>query len=89
MSVDESTTPDSNGSSSELVQLLAGVQPFDSLSTRHLDELAAAVTLREFAAGELIVDAFTAPPTEIFVALEGEVDIWQDPDRVKRRPTNG
>ena len=46
--------------------------------------IAAAATVRQFSAGDLVVDAFTAPPTEIYVVLTGEVDLWHDQDRVTK-----
>jgi CBS domain-containing protein len=68
----------------ELCGFLAGVRPFDALDPAQLAAIAAAATVRQFAAGELVVDAFTAPPTEIYVVLSGEVDLWHDPDRVTK-----
>jgi CBS domain-containing protein len=67
----------------DLGRFLAGVRPFDSLDPQQLAAIAAAATVREFTAGDLVVDAFIEPPAEIFVILEGEVDLWHDPDRVK------
>src|SRR5690349_21640646 len=68
----------------ELCRFLAGVRPFDALDPAQLAAIAAAATVRQFAAGELVVDAFTAPPTEIYLVLSGEVDLWHDPDRVTK-----
>jgi CBS domain-containing protein len=66
----------------ELSRFLGGVAPFDALDPAQLRSIAAAATVRRFAAGDLVVDAFTAPPTEIYVVLSGEVDLWHDQDRV-------
>ncbi len=68
----------------ELGRFLAGVEPFDALGPTQLAEIAAAATIRQFSAGDLVVDAFTAPPTEIYVVLSGEVDLWHDQDRVTK-----
>jgi CBS domain-containing protein len=68
----------------ELGRFLAGVEPFDALEPSQLTAIAAAATVRRFAAGDLVVDAFTAPPTEIYVVLTGEVDLWHDEDRVTK-----
>ena len=63
-------------------RFLAGVELFSALDPAQLAAIAAAATVREFSAGDLVVDAFTAPPTEIYVVLTGEVDLWHDQDRV-------
>lgn len=68
----------------ELSRFLAGIEPFDALSPTQLAAIAAAATVRQFSAGDLVVDAFTAPPTEIYVVLTGEVDLWHDQDRVTK-----
>jgi CBS domain-containing protein len=68
----------------QLCRFLAGVRPFDALDPAPLTAIAAAATVRQFCAGDLVVDAFTAPPTEIYVVLTGEVDLWHDPDRVTK-----
>ncbi|OBC04120.1 hypothetical protein A5784_13965 [Mycobacterium sp. 852013-50091_SCH5140682] len=68
----------------ELCRFLAGVRPFDALDPAQLAGAASAATVCDFSAGDLVVDAFTAPPTEIYVVLSGEVDLWHDPDRVTK-----
>lgn len=75
---------DGCGGAEELARFLAGVEPFDSLDAAALADIANAATIRRFAAGELVVDAFTAPPTEIYVVLTGEVDLWHDEDQVTK-----
>lgn len=68
----------------ELGRFLSEVEPFDSLDSAQLATLAAAATIRRFSAGELVVDAFAAAPTEIYVVLRGDVDLWHDQDRVTK-----
>jgi CBS domain-containing protein len=75
-------TADAQGQA--LCRFLAGVRPFDALDPAQLATVAAAASVRHFAAGDLVVDAFTAPPTEIYVVLTGEVDLWHDEDRVTK-----
>ena len=53
----------------ELGRFLAGVELFSALGPAQLAAIAAAATVRQFSAGDLVVDAFTAPPTEIYVVL--------------------
>src|SRR5690349_3245875 len=68
----------------DLDRFLAGVEPFDALDTEQLAAIAAAATVRQFAAGDLVVDAFTAAPAEIYVVVTGEVDLWHDQDQVTK-----
>lgn len=68
----------------ELERFLAGIELLATLGPQQLEAIAAAATVRHFAAGDLVVDAFTAPPTEIYVVLAGEVDLWHDQDRVTK-----
>jgi len=68
----------------ELGRFLAGVELFSAFDPAQITAIAAAATVREFSAGDLVVDAFTAPPTEIYVVLRGEVDLWHDQDRVTK-----
>ncbi len=62
----------------ELSRFLAGVKPFDAIDPTALAAIAAAATIRSFAAGDLVIDAFTAAPTEIYVVLTGEVEAASD-----------
>ena len=68
----------------ELGRFLAGVELFSALDPAQLAAIAAAATVRQFSAGDLVVDAFTAPATEIYVVLSGEVDLWHDQDQVTK-----
>src|SRR6476620_2156684 len=68
----------------DLSRFLAGVELFSALDPAQLEAVAAAATVRQFSAGDRVVDAFTAPPTEIYVVLTGEVDLRHDQDRVTK-----
>src|SRR4029079_11606826 len=68
----------------DLSRFLAGVELFSALDPAQLEAVAAAATVRQFSAGNLLVDAFTPPPTEIYVVLAGEVDLWHDQDQVTK-----
>jgi CBS domain-containing protein len=82
MTIGDPATTDAQAE--ELGRFLARVDPFDALDPEQLAGIAAAATVRRFSAGDLVVDAFTAPPTEIYVVLTGEVDLWHDPDQVTK-----
>src|SRR5690348_1321674 len=66
----------------DLTTYLADLRPFDALDRDALAAAADAATVHDHAAGELIVDAFTELPSDIYVVLHGEADVWSDPDRV-------
>jgi CBS domain-containing protein len=68
----------------DLAALLADVRPFDALDREVLVAAAHAALVQDYASGDLIVDAFAAQPVEIFVVLQGEVDLWHDPDRINQ-----
>jgi CBS domain-containing protein len=84
MTTEDHGTATAGAQTSSLCRFLAGVRPFDALEPMQLEAVAAAAEVRQFAAGDLVVDAFTAPPTEIYVVLAGEVDLWHDPDQVTK-----
>jgi CBS domain-containing protein len=68
----------------ELARFLADVELFTALGPQEFEAIVAEATVRRYAAGDLVVDAFTAPPTEIYVVLSGEVDLWYDQDQVTK-----
>lgn len=71
-----------------LADRLAGIRPFGDLGADQLALLAAAASVITYAPGDLVVDAFIEAPSGIFVVLDGEVDIWQDADRVNEGATD-
>jgi CBS domain-containing protein len=56
--------------------------PFATLDPTALAAMAGAARVERYAAGDLILDAFLDPSVETFVVVEGEVDIWDDRDRI-------
>ena len=61
-------------------------EPFASLDPAAVATIAAAARVERFEAGELIVDAFIDPNSEMFVVIEGQVDVWNDRDRLLQVP---
>ena len=72
--------------SSTLQEFLAQHEPFASLDPTAVATMAAAARVERFEAGELIVDAFIDPNSEMFVVIEGQVDVWNDRDRLLQVP---
>ncbi|MGI5128412.1 putative nucleotidyltransferase substrate binding domain-containing protein [Pseudonocardia sp. CA-107938] len=62
--------------SGALAQFLAEHPPFDSLDPDALAAVAAASKVQRFAGSELVVDAFTEPTGEVFVVVDGQVELW-------------
>jgi CBS domain-containing protein len=60
----------------ELAQFLVEHPPFDSLDPDDLAAVAAASKVQRYAASELVVDAFSDPTGEVFVVLDGQVELW-------------
>ena len=73
-------------SSRSLQEFLGQHEPFASLDPAAVASIAAAARVERFDAGELIVDAFLDPNSEMFVVVEGEVDVWNDRDRLLQAP---
>ena len=48
--------------------------------------MAEAARVTRYAAGDLILDAFLDPSVETFVVIEGEVEVWDDRDRLLGAP---
>jgi CBS domain-containing protein len=60
----------------ELAQFLAEHPPFDSLDPADLSAVAAASTVQRYADSQLVVDAFSDPTSEVFVVIDGQVELW-------------
>ncbi len=60
----------------ELAGLLADHAPFDALDPAALRELAAAAHIRTYSPNAQIFDAFTEPTRELYVVLDGAVELW-------------
>src|SRR5690349_12577418 len=67
----------------DLASFLSAYPPFDRLDDAERTALADAARVEEYAAGELVLDAFAVPSVELFVVVSGRVDVWDDPARVK------
>ncbi len=65
---------------------LRKVAPFDSMHPAALTAAAQASAVGIHRAGDLIIDAFATVPTDVFVVVSGDVDLWYDPDRIHRGP---
>ncbi|GAB2476792.1 putative nucleotidyltransferase substrate binding domain-containing protein [Jatrophihabitans fulvus] len=71
--------------SDDLAAFLGAHPPFDDLDAEQLGRLARAAHTRRFADGTQILDAFATESDEMYVVLEGRVDLWNsrgsaDPD---------
>jgi CBS domain-containing protein len=66
----------------ELASFLAAYPPFDRLDTSTRTALAEAARVERYAAGQLVLDAFTAASVEVFVVVTGRVEVWDDLSRV-------
>ena len=60
----------------DLAEFLRRHPPFDALSERERERLAAAAQVDDVEAGTLILDAFAAPSQEAFLVLAGQVELW-------------
>jgi len=70
----------------ELADFLLAYQPFASLDPDAVASMAAAARVERFQAGELILDAFRDPNSEMFVVVDGQVDLWNERDRILELP---
>lgn len=68
--------------SDDLAEFLSGHAPFDALPADSLAAISHAARVQRYASGTLILDAFVSPSTEVFVVMTGEVDLWNDADRI-------
>jgi CBS domain-containing protein len=76
----------STGTVADLLDLLRRHAPFDGLDDGARAAMAEAATVRRYEPGELVLDAFGAPSTEVFVVVEGHVDLWDDAHRLSEAP---
>lgn len=60
-----------------LRQMLAEVPPFSSLDDEGREELVEASDITHHDAGELVLDGFRNPATDVYVVLDGRVGLWQ------------
>ena len=73
------SAPDSNTNDDDvaaLTEILRGIAPFDGVPDPVRLEMSRGARIERFAPGEVILDAFTVPSTEVFVVMAGSVDVW-------------
>lgn len=67
---------------------LGGYPPFDALGAHDLARIAEQARVESYTQGELILDAFAEHSTDVFVVLDGLVNVWHDPARLDETPDN-
>ncbi|MEP6798816.1 MAG: DUF294 nucleotidyltransferase-like domain-containing protein, partial [Lapillicoccus sp.] len=67
----------------DLARFLAEHEPFDSLDAAALTRVAQAAHVEHFRRGQLVLDAFTDPTVDVFVILDGRMDLWNNRDRIR------
>ncbi|KAA0022877.1 putative nucleotidyltransferase substrate binding domain-containing protein [Antrihabitans cavernicola] len=63
-----------------LAELLGTADPFDGLAPPELEAIAAASTLRDYALGEVVIDAFAEQSGDVFFVVSGGVELWTGVD---------
>ncbi|WP_298444239.1 putative nucleotidyltransferase substrate binding domain-containing protein [Gordonia sp. (in: high G+C Gram-positive bacteria)] len=66
---------------------LATFPPLDALSAEQLARAVDAASIETFAAGEVVLDAFAQTTSDLLAVLDGEVAIWNDPEKLLQGPT--
>jgi CBS domain-containing protein len=66
----------------DLSAFLAGHPPFESMEPEALARLSEAAQVAHYRDGELILDAFVNLTAEVYVVLDGAVDLWNNADRI-------
>jgi CBS domain-containing protein len=69
-----------------LTDFLGSCAPFDALEPAERARIAAHAVVERYEAGDVVLDAFDARVTELFVVWEGRVDIWVNADRLTELP---
>ena len=69
-----------------LTDFLGSCAPFDALEPAERARIAAHAVVEQYEAGDVVLDAFDARVTELFVVWEGRVDIWVNADRLTELP---
>ena len=67
-----------------LAERLASLTPFDALHAADRNSLAVAGRIERHRAGDVLLDAFDAPAEDVFVVLEGRVELWEESGPVGR-----
>ncbi|GAB4003415.1 putative nucleotidyltransferase substrate binding domain-containing protein [Nocardioides ultimimeridianus] len=66
------------GGADGLEAFLGSHAPFTSAPAEVVRAAAEAAEVRRYARGELVLDAFTEPNDQIWIVVEGRVDVWND-----------
>jgi CBS domain-containing protein len=74
--VDRPSERGSNDDVAALAEILRDSAPFNGLPPPLRLSMAQAARIRRCAPGEVILDAFSVPSTEVFVVMAGAVDLW-------------
>lgn len=69
-----------------LEALLRSHPPFSSAPGEVVAAAARAARLRRYDRGALVLDAFTRPNDEVWVVVEGRMDVWNDAERFTDAP---
>ncbi|MET0865906.1 MAG: DUF294 nucleotidyltransferase-like domain-containing protein, partial [Nakamurella sp.] len=72
----DTSEPGESEDAAALIRLLRQSAPFNDVPDQIRLQMADSARIAHFAAGELILDAFTVPSTEVFVVIVGSVDLW-------------
>lgn len=58
--------------------LLAARAPFSSLPTEQRNQLAAAAQVLQFRPGDMVLDGFADPSSDVYMVLAGKVGLWHE-----------
>lgn len=73
-------------SAAEVADFLATCHPLHELSADRLTKAARKASVEQYAAGDVILDAFRATPGELFAVWRGRVDLWGNAERLTEFP---
>lgn len=80
------STAGAGGDRAALAAFLASHRPFDALTPAQLLAAADAARISSYRRDELVLDAFTRTDQAAYVVWAGEVDVWNDADRITNAP---
>jgi CBS domain-containing protein len=69
-----------------LISVLTDCPPLGALGKDRLTAIAGEARISRFGRGEVVLDAFTEPATDVFVVVAGRVDLWNGADRISDAP---
>ena len=80
-----STSPSTH---EELLELLGGCPPFDSMASDERVVAARAGEFLDFGPGEVVVDAFAEESSDVYIVVSGVVNVWFDAERIAEGPAD-